>query len=185
MKGLVYQELFNHIEERYGADMVDNVIDAAALTHDGHYTSGGTYPFGEMVSLITALCQATAQPMSTILDGFGRHCFARWVHYAPHFFRDRPLFDILQNIDTFHETEVRKLYPDAELPSFVMEQRDERAMTIGYYSCKPLADLACGVIHGAAAHLGHTVSITCAAAEHDGRKYTRLSVEMAELLDAA
>ena len=28
-----------------------------------------------------------------------------------------------------------------------------------YFSCKPLADLATGVIHGAAAHLGETVEI--------------------------
>ena len=185
MKGLVFQEFLNHIERRYGVDMVDSVIDAAALPHDAHYTSGGTYPFQEMVALVSALCRMASQPMPSVLDAFGRHCFARWVHYAPHFFRDRPLFDILQNIDTFHETEVRKLYPDAELPSFVMEDRNDRAMTIGYYSCKPLADLACGVIHGAAAHLGDSVRIRCEPAELQGRSYTRLRVELDQRAVAA
>lgn len=178
MKGLVFQEFLNYVEETRGADAVDDVIDAAALLHDGVYTSGGTYPFEEMVSLVAALCRISSNPMPAVLDGFGRHCFARWVHYAPRFFAGRHLFEILRDIDTFHETEVRKLYPDAELPSFVVEQRDGNTMTIGYYSCKPLADLAVGVISGAAEHLGQRVGVSHQPACHAGRDYVRLSVTL-------
>lgn len=176
MKGLVFTEFFNHIEHSFGADMVDDVLDAAKLPHDGHYTSGGTYPFDEMVALVSGLCRCTGKPMPAVLDAFGQHCFAQWVHYAPQHFTGRPLFEILRHIDDFHETEVRKLYPDAELPSFVEEDCAGDCMTIGYYSCKPLADLAMGVIKGAARHLGERVATESEPVIAHGRNYTRLRV---------
>lgn len=134
MKGRVFTELFEHVESRYGIDVVDDIIDAAKLPHDGVYTSTGSYPFEEMVSLITALVAATGQSLPALLEPFGTHCFESWVSYAPQYFsRDRSLFDILEGIDEFHEIEVRKLYPDAELPSFVPETRSAQALTLGYY----------------------------------------------------
>ena len=94
-----------------------------------------------------------------MLEGFGQFCFGKWVAYTPAHFDTKDLFDIMAGIDDFHEHEVRKLYPDAELPSFKVESRDERTLVLRYVSCKPLADLAAGVIKGAAAHLGETIQI--------------------------
>jgi hypothetical protein len=179
MKGLVFTELFRHVEALHGADMVDDIIEAAELPHGGAYTSVGSYPFQEAVALLGALCKATGKPLPLVLDGFGTHCFDRWVTYAPHFFTsERGLFDILEGIDEFHETEVRKLYPDAELPSFLKETRSARKLVMGYYSCKPLAPLAVGVIKGAAAHIGQSVEIACEPATGERGSYTRITVTL-------
>jgi hypothetical protein len=179
MKGRVFTELFEHVEKRYGFDMVDDIIDAAKLSHDGVYTSTGSYPFEEMVSLIMALVAATEQSLPAVLEPFGTHCFESWVSYAPQYFsRDRKLFDILEGIDEFHEVEVRKLYPDAELPSFVPETRSAKALTLGYYSCKPLAPLALGVIRGAAAHVEQEVVLRHEPATGPRGSYTRIHVEL-------
>jgi hypothetical protein len=179
MKGRVFTELFEHVEKRYGIDMVDDIIDAAKLSHDGVYTSTGSYPFEEMVSLITALVAATGQSLPAVLEPFGMHCFESWVSYAPQYFSpDRSLFDILEGIDEFHEVEVRKLYPDAELPSFVPEMRSSQALTLGYYSCKPLAPLALGVIRGAAAHVKQAVALSCEPAIGPRGSYTRIYVNL-------
>jgi hypothetical protein len=179
MKGLVFTEFFKHVEALHGADLLDDVIEAAGLPHDGAYASTGSYPFGEMVALVTALTAATGAPLPAVLEAFGTHCFGSWVNYAPGFFGpDRQLFDILEGIDEFHETEVRKLYPDAELPSFLKEFRGEDTLVMGYYSCKPLAALATGVIRGAAAHLGRQVSIRCEPAQGPAGPYTRIHVAL-------
>jgi hypothetical protein len=179
MKGRVFTELFAHVEQRYGADMVDDIIDAAKLPHDGSYTSTGSYPFGEMVSLVMALMAATGQDLPAVLEPFGTHCFESWVSYAPQYFAStRSLFDILVGIDEFHEIEVRKLYPDAELPSFVPEARSARSLVLGYYSCKPLAPLALGVIRGAAAHLKQAVELSHEPATGPRGPYTRIRVEL-------
>lgn len=159
MKGLVFTTFYSHCEEVWGAEMLDDIIEDADLPNKGAYTSVGTYPFQEMVSLITALARRTGQPLPVLLEGFGRFCFGKWVAYTPAHFENKDLFDIMAGIDDFHEHEVRKLYPDAELPSFKVESRDERTLVLRYVSCKPLADLAAGVIKGAAAHLGETIQI--------------------------
>lgn len=159
MKGLVFTTFYAHCEDVYGVEMLDDIIEDADLPNKGAYTSVGTYPFQEMVALITALVRRTGLPLAQVLEAFGRFCFGKWVAYVPAHFKDKDLFDIMSGIDDFHEHEVRKLYPDAELPSFKVESRDERTLVLRYISCKPLADLAAGVIRGAAAHLGETIEI--------------------------
>jgi hypothetical protein len=159
MKGLVFTTFYAYVEQAWGAEMLDDIIEDADLPNKGAYTSVGTYPFQEMVSLISALVLRTGVQMPQLLEGFGRFCFGKWVAYVPEHFEGKSLFDILAGIDDFHEYEVRKLYPDAELPSFKVETRDDRTLVLRYFSCKPLADLAAGVIEGAADYLGERVDI--------------------------
>lgn len=159
MKGLVFTTFYAYCEARYGGDVLDDIIEHANLPNKGAYTSVGTYSFEEMVGLITALVRRTGDSMPTVLEEFGHFCFSKWVSYVPAHFEGKDLFDILEGVDHFHETEVRKLYPDAELPSFKVESRDDQSLVLRYFSCKPLADLAAGVIMGAADHLGETIEI--------------------------
>lgn len=176
MKGLVFTTFYSYCEATYGADIVDEIIEDSDLPNKGAYTSVGTYPFQEMVQLIGALVARTGKSLKTVLEEFGRFCFSKWVDYAPDHFENRTLFDILENIDHFHETEVRKLYPDAELPSFRVESRDSRRLVLRYHSCKPLADLAAGVIQGAALHLGEMVKVVHRNVSDDRGAHVRFEI---------
>jgi hypothetical protein len=176
MKGIVFTTFYAHCEDRYGLDMLEDVIEDANLPNQGAYTSVGTYPFQDMVALMTALVRRTGQPLPTLLEEFGRACFAKWVTYLPAHFENKSLFDILEGVDHFHENEVRKLYPDAELPSFKVESRDERTLVLRYLSCKPLADLAAGVIRGAADHLGETIVVKHRPIANGTEAYVRFEV---------
>lgn len=179
LKGVVFTEFFRHVEEHHGEEMLDDVIVSAKLPNDGAYTSVGTYPFEEMVALVGACTAVTGKSLPETLDGFGQHCFSSWVNYVPSFFGpDRQLFDVLSEINHFHEYEVRKLYPDAELPTFSVESRNEHVLVIGYHSQKKLTDLAVGVIKGAAAHLGDTVAVTAEQVTGPSGPYARLRVEL-------
>lgn len=160
LKGLVFTTFYSFCEERFGPDMLDDVIEDARLPHGGAYTSVGTYPFDEMVALIAAVVKRAGLGMPTLLEQFGEYCFACWVKKFPALFSNRDLFDVLANIDDFHESEVRKLYPDAELPSFKVNGRGADYVVLDYHSCKPLADLAVGVIRGAGKHLNAPVTVT-------------------------
>jgi len=129
-----------------------------------------------MVSLVTALVAATGTPMRTLLEEFGTACFGKWVHYVLDHFENKTIFDVMADIDNFHETEVRKLYPNAELPSFQVEQRDEDHLVLGYHSCRPLADLAVGVIKGAGAHLKERVQVRQEPAVGIEGAYVRINI---------
>jgi len=52
---------------------------------------------------------------------------------------------------TIH-VEVRKLYPDAELPTFTCDTSTPGRLTMLYRSSRPFADLAEGLIAGCIAH---------------------------------
>ena len=159
MKGLVFTTFYSHVEERYGFEMLEDIIEDADLPNKGAFTSVGTYPFQDMVVLVTALTRRTGKPLPVVLENFRHACFGKWVTYVAVEFEKKSLFDILEGIDHFHEHEVRKLYPDAELPSFKVQSRDDQLLVLNYSSCKPLANLATGVIKGAAAHLGESIAV--------------------------
>lgn len=177
VKGLVFTTFYDYCETTYGADFLDEVIADARLPHRGGYTSVGTYPFSEMISLITALVAKSGVDLKPTLEAFGAHCFATWVKNWPAQFDGKCLFDVLASVDDFHEQQVRKLYPDAELPSFKVETRSPDRLVLGYHSCKPLADLAVGVIRGAAGYLHEPVRINSRNAKGDGGNYVRIEID--------
>ena len=43
MKGIVFTEFLEMVEEKYGLEMVDDIIENANLQSHGAYTSVGTY----------------------------------------------------------------------------------------------------------------------------------------------
>jgi hypothetical protein len=177
VKGLVFTTFYDFCEVKHGRDFLDEVIDAAQLPNGGAYTSVGTYPFSDMVALIGSLVTRTGTELKATLEEFGAHCFRRWVEYWPHQFEGKRLFDVLATIDEFHESQVRKLYPDAELPSFQVEARTSDRLVLGYHSCKPLADLAAGVIKGAAHYLNEPISVRSEAAQSEEGMYVRIHID--------
>lgn len=177
MKGLVFTTFYDFVETHYGADLLDDIIVEAGVPNDGAYTSVGTYPFQQMVALITACSRLADIKLPLLLNRFGSHCFTCWVKTMPAHFAGRDLFEVLAHIDDFHESEVRTLYPDAELPSFVVESRTDRELVLRYFSCKPLAELAAGVIRGASVHLRDPVTIRHEPVPDPARAFVRFTIE--------
>lgn len=178
MKGVVFTTFFDHVRELHGEDWLDDLIDKVGPDNGGSYTRVGTYPFDEMVQFVSAHAQLSGEALPDILENFGHFCFSRWVMTVPeHFNGTSCLFDALCRIDRFHETEVKKLYPEAELPSFTPVYRDDDRLELDYRSCKPLADLAVGVIRGAAAHYGERVDVEHSSDKLDGIDRTIITIK--------
>lgn len=155
MKGLVFTEFMDMVEHSFSADMVDDIIDASDLPSGGAYTSVGTYPHSEMVSLVVSLSAQTGTPVPELIKTFGHYLFGRFVALYPVFFADKPdAFDFLESIEDRVHVEVRKLYPDAELPTFETVRDGQRSLTMIYRSQHPFADLAEGLIEGCLEHYG-------------------------------
>lgn len=161
MKGMVFTEFLEFVAERHGADTVDDIIEASALPSGGAYTTVGTYDHAEMVSLCTALADRTGQPVGQLVRAFGDRLSDSFAGSHPAFFqRSGSLFDFLASIEGHIHVEVRKLYPDAELPSFAVEERTPRRMVIVYRSPRHMAALSEGLIHGSARQYGVRVRVT-------------------------
>jgi hypothetical protein len=159
MKGMVFTEFLEMVEGRFSADMVDDIIADAQPPSGGAYTAVGVYDHAELVSLVVALAGRTGHSTHALVHGFGRYLFDRFLAMFPHFFEDvRSALDFLEGIEAVIHTEVRKLYPDVQLPSFECERSADR-LSMVYRSPRHLGDLAEGLIHGAVAHFGDNVDI--------------------------
>jgi hypothetical protein len=80
-------------------------------------------------------------------------------------------FDFLSRIEDHVHAEVRKLYPDAELPTFETRLSDSGTLEMTYRSRRPFADLALGLIQGCLKHYGEDVSIEQVDLSDDGRTH--------------
>jgi hypothetical protein len=160
MKGIVFTEFVEMVEDRFGLDTLDSIVAAEGLPSGGVYASTGTYDHSEMVTLLNRLSVRTRLPIPALLKAYGEHLFKRFHTLFPIFFAaPRNAFEFLASInDTIH-VEVRKLYPDAELPEFAAEQVDPRTMRMTYRSPRGLVDLAEGLIAGCFSHYKENVTI--------------------------
>lgn len=160
MKGIVFTEFLDMVGQHHSLDMVDDLIDDAQLPSGGAYTAVGTYPHEEMVALVLALSRRVAVPVPLLLQAFGEHLFGRFVQLYPAFFAgDADVLEFLAGVEDIIHVEVRKLYPDAQLPRFEVESHTSGRLVLRYYSVRHLEDLAEGLIRGCARHFGQALQI--------------------------
>lgn len=160
MKGVVFTEFTDFVERQMGIDIVDRMFEESHLPSGGAYTSVGTYDHREMVELVTTLSRLSATPVPALLKAFGTHLLGRFLVSYPMFFEQAgSLYAFIESIDRHIHVEVRKLYPDAELPSFGVRSPAPGVMELDYRSSRGLADLAEGLLVAAIAHYGEAVSM--------------------------
>ncbi len=146
MKGIVFTELIEMVEQELGAEVADKMISRSNTENDGAYTAVGTYNHAELIQLVVSLSAETGVPVPDLVQTFGRHLFGRFNTLYPQFFEGiDSAIDFLPRVETYIHVEVRKLYPDAELPSFECET-GENSLKMTYHSKRPFADLAEGLI---------------------------------------
>lgn len=169
MKGVVFTEFMELVESRMGLDMLDRIITEAELPNDGAYTSVGTYDHAELVRLVMALSNATSMPIPALVHLFGQHLFQRFSESYPALFENADcVFDFLSRIDDVIHVEVRKLYPDAELPSLPCTRLAPNQLELLYSSPRGFADLAAGLIDGCISHFKEPITVTRIDLEKDG-----------------
>ena len=159
MKGIIFSEFLEMVEQKFGFETIDHIIENSSLPSGGSYTAVGTYPHSEMVSLVVTLSQKTGLSVPQLLNAYGEHQFGRFVELYPGFFEGvTSAFDFLGGIENYIHPEVRKLYPDAELPRFIIEQVDEHTLRMVYHSERQLEDFAAGLIRGCLKHFNENAS---------------------------
>jgi len=160
MKGVVFTEFQEMIEDQFGLKMYDQLIEACELPSDGAYTSVGTYDHAELLQLVTKLSSETGVEVPELVRAFGVHLFSRFSTGYPQFLEgSETSVDFLRSVEDYIHVEVRKLYPDAELPKFTFEQVAEGRWEMKYDSSRPFADLAHGLIAATIEHFGDAIDL--------------------------
>ncbi len=160
MKGIVFTEFFEMVEQAHGYEMVDQLIMDNDLPSGGVYTAIGTYAHKEMVTLVVDLGKKTATSVPILLHAFGKHVFGTFEKGYPMFFKGaNNAFDFLESIEKYIHVEVKKLYPDAQLPRFTTRRIDDNTLEMIYHSERSMADFALGLIEKTFEHYGEKATI--------------------------
>ncbi|MBN2635003.1 MAG: heme NO-binding domain-containing protein [Prolixibacteraceae bacterium] len=155
MKGLIFREFLNMVENRFGYEIVDSIIEKSMVPSKGIYTSVGTYDPKEMFSLLEVLSRKKHIPVNKLLNEFGKYVFIVFTRSYPVFFMDKKTaFEILTNVENKIHVEVLKLYPEAELPRFNIQKQTPDTMDMIYQSDRKMSYFAEGLIRGCFDYFG-------------------------------
>lgn len=161
MKGIVFSEFLEMVEEKFSPEIADRIIEQASakLSTGGAYTRVGVYDHMELIELVTALSRLANVPAKELVTTYGTHLAGRFAALFPTFFEEvTGTLDFLERVDNHIHKEVLKLYPEAELPRFAYEREGSR-LVMEYQSARPFASLARGLIEGSAIYYGETLQI--------------------------
>jgi hypothetical protein len=159
MKGIVFN-LFERVTvDEHGEDAWDELLGDADL--DGAYTSIGSYPDAQLFRLVGAAADRFETPSNDVVRWLGRTSLPHLAEAYPGFFTPhRTTRDFLLTLNEIIHPEVRKLYPGAGVPDFVMSPLPDGGLRMGYGSKRRMCAFAEGLIEGAAAHFGEDVAIS-------------------------
>ncbi len=180
MKGIVFNLLNELVEEQFGMDVWDDLIEETAPHSDGIYTSVEIYPDEELLAYVAAIARHTGADEADVVRLFGRFMLGRFAEMHPEFFSGHTLKSFLKSVHDVIHVEVRKLHPDVVLPEFTYEEPADDQLTMHYHSPRALCYLAEGLIDGAAKHFDTPVTIEHPVCMHQGADHCDLMLSFGQ-----
>ncbi len=169
MKGIVFTEFLDLVEMKFGLEMVDKIITQSKLESEGAYTSIGTYKFSEMLQLLQNLNSNTGIAIDDLLLVYGEHFFNVIENSYPGLLATyKDPIEMLASIENHIHVEVRKIYPDAELPTFIIEEKTDTSLTMIYQSSRAMHHFGLGLMNRTFKHFNSTASIIIEKIKEDG-----------------
>jgi hypothetical protein len=158
MKGILLNVVEDVVTEAMSPDAWDDVIDAAGV--DGSYTSLATYPDAELTAIVAAIAAAADLSTEDTLTLAGRLGFKHLARRVPHVLDEIDGWQqLVCSLDDIIHPEVRKIYPDAEVPGFATTDIDG-GLRVVYTSRRQLCALAEGLIVGGGEWYGRDLEVT-------------------------
>lgn len=136
MKGLIFTELLEMVETKYGLETLEYIIDKSNLKSNGVYTSIGNYDYLELKSLLQNLSETTDIPLDDLLKVYGNFFFENATKNSADNVLDKfpNSISLLSLIGKFIKTDSQKLYPDAITPRLDVVERTKNKLILHYAS---------------------------------------------------
>jgi hypothetical protein len=177
MKGVVFDILRDMVEEHYGLEGWQAILDASGS--NGIYVASKTYDDSELMGLVASASKITQIPSDDLIFAFGEYMVSGFHQRFPHFFIEAESFiKFLVSVDKIIHVEVRKLYPDAGLPTFDYCDEEPTKLTMIYKSPRKLCRLAEGLISGSAKHFNQNYELTHDVCMHTNSDHCELNIQI-------
>lgn len=175
MKGVIFTELVNFMEQGFSIVFADEVLTEADLPGGGAFTSVGSYPSAHALKLVTIASEKSGAPVPELCEKYGSFLFDRFQALFPDIMKLYATVDaLLDHVGPHIHEEVRVLYPGAQPPS-VTTTREGDALVVTYESHRPLAHIAHGLIARSIEHYGDLRKLTWQASASGDRAVFRLA----------
>ncbi len=169
MKGIIFSEFLDLVEEKFGLEMVDHIISSSDLESQGVYTAIGTYNFSEMLQLLQHLSKSTEISIDQLLLIYGEHFFRVIEDSYPGLLATyKDPIEMISSIENHIHVEVRKIYPDAELPTFDVLEKTENSVILIYKSSRAMHHFGLGLMNKTFEHFNATPTIVLEKIKEDG-----------------
>ncbi len=169
MKGIVFTEFLELVEEKFGLAVVDKIIQQSSLASGGVYTAIGTYDFSEMLSLLTNLSDHTGTSIDDLLLTYAEHFFSVLVDSYPGLINTyQDPIELLSSIENHIHVEVQKIYPEAELPTFEVLEKTSSSLIMIYKSSRAMYSFGLGLMNKTFEHYNSSATILMEKIKEDG-----------------
>ena len=169
MKGIVFTEFLQLVEDKFGLETVDEIIEKSELPSQGVYTSVGTYDFSEMLSLLTHLSDNTKISIDDLLLVYAEHFFSVLAESYPGLIEKyKDPIEMLASIENHIHVEVMKIYPDAELPTFEIIEKTNNSLIMIYKSSRAMYYFGLGLMNKTFEHFNSSAEIVLEKLKEDG-----------------
>jgi hypothetical protein len=169
MKGIVFTEFLDLVEDKFGLEVLDKIIMQSNLESGGVYTSVGTYSFSEMLQLLQHLSAHTNISIDDLLLVYAEHFFGVIeVSYPGLLATYKDPIEMLSSIENHIHIEVRKIYPDAELPTFEVVDKTENSLIMIYKSSRAMHHFGLGLMNKTFEHFNSKATIVLEKLNEDG-----------------
>ncbi|NJX14211.1 heme NO-binding domain-containing protein [Tamlana crocina] len=169
MKGIVFTEFLNLVESKFGLEMVDKIINKSNLESQGAYTAVGTYEFSEMLQLLQHLSESTGVSIDDLLMVYAEHFFKVLVDSYPGIISAyKDPIEMLSSIENHIHVEVKKIYPDAELPTFQIIEKSGELLVMVYKSSRAMYYFGLGLMNKTFEHFNSSAEIQLEKIKEDG-----------------
>jgi hypothetical protein len=157
VKGVIFTELLDFLEDHVGTTGLEEVLVAAG--QDGVYSATGNYDHLGAIDIVIAGSKRLGIDSAELMRLYGRSLFGSLSVRYPMFFEHiDDTFTFLSGIQTHIHDEVKALYPDTTPPEFLVS-RTANAIEIRYRSHRPFAMIALGMIEACIDHFGENLEL--------------------------
>ena len=182
MKGSVFRVFAKMVEQNFGNEMFDDLVEDCQLPSGGAYTSVGYYNDRELFDLVAALSLRTQTPVPAVLHAFGEFWVLVFLEkYALANEAYASLFDFLDDIETHWRAETLSLYPSDQHPTFEVRRVDDQTTTVVFRALPPLSQAApgiLGILEGAVAYYGVDAKVEMEDKDPDETSAVRFQISL-------
>jgi hypothetical protein len=160
MKGYIFTEFLEMVEDRYGFVLMDRIILNANLESDGVYTSVGSYPQKELIELMKQLSIEIKEDIKTIMMYTGERIYNTSLNT----FNKKLLllemnFPFIERLKNYLTNECRSIFNNDEILN--VKFTSEENSLIAHFEFKEVETslLMEGIIKGCISVMGESVNI--------------------------